>query len=86
MLCEICRRGEATKKLNRIINGSVKTYNVCLKCFNYGSRAFLKEEKKCRFCGRALSEINATLLVGCPHCYDEFKEELDPVIRQVQRL
>ena len=86
MLCEVCNRNQAEKKLNKNINGSLKTLYVCRECFNRGGEKPPQEEKKCPNCGRTLSQINATLLVGCAHCYLVFKDELQPLLRKVQQL
>ncbi len=86
MLCEVCHRNEAERKLNKSVGGTVKTLYVCKECFNRGGQIPPEAEKKCPHCGRTLSQIKSTLIVGCPHCYDFFKIELYPVIRQVQKL
>lgn len=86
MLCEICGKNHAEKKLNKSINGTLRTFYVCRACFNRGGESEVKRERKCNYCGRRLTQINATLIVGCPKCYESFKEELGEIIRQVQQL
>ncbi len=38
----------------------------------------------CSACGLAFSHFQATGRLGCPHCYEEFHELLDPVISRMQ--
>ena len=86
MLCEICGKNHAEKKLNKSINGTLRTLYVCKECFNRGGEIAPRVERRCNYCGRSLSQINASLIVGCPRCYDVFKNELSEIIRQVQQL
>lgn len=86
MLCEVCGRNEAEKKLNKNVNGNLKTLYVCKECFNRGGQPMAVEERKCKYCGRTLTAIQSTLIVGCPQCYETFKDELEIIIRQVQQL
>lgn len=86
MLCEVCGRKEAEKQLNKIINGNLKTLYVCKECFYRGGEMLSSKDRVCPRCGRSLAQINATLIVGCPDCYNAFKEELQTIIRQVQQL
>ena len=86
MLCQVCGCHEAEKKLNKTVNGSLKTLYVCKQCFNRGGQLPPREERKCKFCGRTLTAIRSTLIVGCPRCYDSFSGELEEIIRQVQQL
>ena len=47
---------------------------------NYGS----KESRRCQFCNISLSAIKKIGRVGCPRCYEEFREELNPLIKLIQ--
>lgn len=42
------------------------------------------KNKICRVCGYALSDFYATGMLGCPACYDEFRAELKPAIKDAQ--
>ncbi len=86
MLCEVCGKNHAEKKLNKNVNGRLTTFYVCSECFNRGGRPPALEERKCKYCGRTLSQIDSTLIVGCPRCYEVFAKELEEIIRQVQQL
>ena len=41
-------------------------------------------KKVCRVCGMRFEDYERTGLLGCPSCYDVFKEELLPCIRNIQ--
>lgn len=41
-------------------------------------------EKKCKNCGFTLEDIGKLARLGCPDCYDSFKEELKPIIHRCQ--
>ena len=86
MLCEVCNKNIAEKKLNKSIGGNLRTIYLCKECFNRGCERIAQQVRKCPNCGRTIEEINATLLVGCANCYSFFKEDLQPVIRKVQQL
>lgn len=47
---------------------------------NAGSR----ENRRCQYCNISLSAIKKIGRVGCPRCYEEFKEELNPLIKLIQ--
>ena len=49
MLCEICGRNHAEKKLNKSINGTLRTVYVCKECFNRGGESAPKKERKCPY-------------------------------------
>lgn len=40
-------------------------------------------EKRCDCCGATYSELAQTGKVGCPHCYQVFREELLPYLKRV---
>lgn len=40
--------------------------------------------KKCFECGSSLEDINKSGRLGCPGCYDSFREELVPVLHRCQ--
>jgi protein arginine kinase activator len=39
-------------------------------------------DRECKYCHLKFSEFEATGLLGCPACYDEFKEDIDRVLEQ----
>lgn len=38
----------------------------------------------CPYCGHSLREFQKTSLLGCQHCYESFKEELEKIIPRLQ--
>lgn len=73
-LCDACyqyKYGEFEQSaLNAMFNG----------LFGYDRPV---EQKICKACGMSLAEYERTGLLGCPSCYDVFKEELMPVIDRI---
>ncbi len=44
----------------------------------------MQSEHPCPDCGMTLKRFSKESLLGCPHDYDEFKDELAPLIKQTQ--
>lgn len=42
-----------------------------------------KESKKCTFCGQTLEDFKKTGLFGCPNCYQEFREVIEPILDEI---
>ena len=95
MICSNCKKNAATHCIERE-SGDIF---LCDDCFErlgaaaeYGTEpdffvSFLgvdgKKEHYCPVCGASLSHYTSTGLVGCAHCYEEFKGELMPSIRRI---
>jgi protein arginine kinase activator len=43
----------------------------------------IKKNRRCSFCGTDLKRIKKLGKMGCPHCYDEFKSILLPIIKTI---
>ena len=43
----------------------------------------LTEAKRCKMCGSSFSEIAKKGRLGCPECYNEFREQLLPSLRKM---
>ena len=41
-------------------------------------------EKICNSCGRRLSEFYSTYMLGCPNCYQAFKQEIFYAVKKAQ--
>lgn len=83
-----------------IINGTTCYYNLCEECaaelfgafeksFEKGAASGLldegfKPECVCPSCHTTFSDFQRTGLLGCPSCYDVFREELLPYIAKIQ--
>lgn len=100
MLCQHCKKNQATVNYVEIINGDKFESHLCASCYAamYGDLnspsnadiwaglfgAPVKKRKKCPVCGTSYDDYERTGLLGCASCYDVFKEELIPSIRRIQ--
>ncbi len=100
MLCQNCKKREASVNHAETVGGKPVFVHLCAFCaqelfgdfeksFADGVEAGLfdepgREEKVCPFCGMEFSEFRRTGLLGCPSCYDVFNEELLPYITKIQ--
>ncbi|MCD8295202.1 MAG: hypothetical protein LUE27_08180 [Clostridia bacterium] len=100
MLCQRCKKNQATVDYKEIIGDKVFEYHLCPACYQemFGglnatnadiltdllSPRVRKTEKRCPVCGTSYSEYQRTGLLGCPSCYDAFKTELMPAIEHLQ--
>ncbi|MDE6585794.1 MAG: hypothetical protein K2K80_03840 [Clostridia bacterium] len=96
MLCQRCKKNVATKLSVEIIDGERFESFICDRCslelggefinadFNDNACAWLfgssAPRKACPVCGTTYADYEKTGLLGCPSCYDVFKEELLPAI------
>lgn len=69
-------------------NEKVTTYQVCEDCLHTHAEEnkmdIVKEEKKCGFCGKSLSEIVKDSRVGCAECYSQFESPMGYIVAAVQ--
>ena len=100
MICQKCKKREATGYMEKTINGVKTRVYVCPECFKEaqldmfsslddfglfsGLTGSTSTRLKCSKCGTSLREISDTCFVGCPHCYTELNEQIKPIIRNVQ--
>lgn len=100
MLCQNCKKREATVNHVEIINGKACAMHLCDMCAHEMFASFESEvenavfaglfgdetcgESVCPACGLAFSEYERTGLLGCPSCYDVFNERLLPYITRIQ--
>lgn len=100
MICQNCKKREATDHHVEIINGKACAFHLCAMCASEMFSNFESEvenaifsglfgddvrtESVCPACGLAFSEYERTGLLGCPSCYDVFNEQLLPYITRIQ--
>lgn len=100
MLCQNCKKREATVNHMEIVGGKQCTQHLCRMCANemFGdfeeqvNNAVMNglfgepepEECACPACGMRFSEYERSGLLGCPSCYDVFHERLLPHIARIQ--
>ncbi len=100
MLCENCKKNNATTYFKRNINGNIQEVYLCSECaakLDMGGMSsslfdFLmpnqfrlraeREQKKCG-CGTTFYNISKSGKVGCPDCYETFKNELAAVLKKI---
>ena len=100
MLCENCKKNNATTYFKRNINGNIQEVYLCSECaakLNHGSTTaslfdfFMptqfriraeREQKKCS-CGTTFFNISKSGKVGCPDCYETFKNELAAILKRI---
>lgn len=97
MLCTNCNKNEATKQIVALIGNTKTVYNLCDSCsqalgifspFAFAFANLIQEEPEqltCSKCNMTLSEFKRTGLLGCEHCYEDFIEEINPIINKVQK-
>ncbi|MCL4416410.1 MAG: UvrB/UvrC motif-containing protein [Actinobacteria bacterium] len=95
-LCRECVKDLSFLSEEEIINGNIKNSTSILAIdlgFFVNNESFDlfdslsstgRENKRCQYCNISISAIKKMGRVGCPRCYDEFKEELNPLIKLIQ--
>lgn len=88
MLCTRCGKNPAAKYTVKTEEGDV-TLLLCPDCYRNLTKAEGYDPSQeggtvCPACGTTIEEFRRTGLLGCAHCYTVFREELVPVIMQVQ--
>ncbi len=100
MLCENCKKNNATTYFKQNINGNIQEVYLCSECaakLDMGGMSsslfdfFMpsqfrvraeREQKKCG-CGTTFYNISKTGKVGCPDCYETFRNELAAVLKKI---
>lgn len=100
MLCENCKQNEASVHTVTIINGEKQEHHLCNTCAkgvsvqfslpslinllsSFQSMPQQAEVETCQ-CGNSFLKFQQTGLLGCPQCYDSYRQLLLPVIKRVQ--
>ena len=89
MLCEKCKKNQATKTYEYVKNNKRELTYYCIDCYH---KTFLVLEDKpseksvsaCPFCGATAAEIKKRNLVGCANCYTSLAHVLQPTIIKMQ--
>ena len=97
MLCQQCKKNPVAVNYIEIINGEKHEFHFCASCYakRYEKSArcddlcagffgTVKKRKSCPVCGTTYEDYERFGLLGCPGCYDVFKEELLPSIMRIQ--
>lgn len=96
MLCQKCKKNQATHHTREVIGGEEYDYYYCDACYadlcgsmysDSGDLLFAvlggKRAKVCPECGMSYREYEKTGLVGCAKCYHAFQAELLPIINRI---
>jgi protein arginine kinase activator len=89
MLCESCKKNQATKTYEQIKKGKRDVSYYCLECYH---KIFLDIDERengekstvCPYCGTTAAELKKRNLVGCAKCYETLQNHLLPVITKMQ--
>lgn len=100
MLCESCHKKEATVHLTQVINDTVKKVHLCEECaaksgVDLQSPVALADlllglnrvadDASCPKCNMRQSDFKKTGRLGCPACYEAFRESLMPLLKSMHR-
>ncbi len=86
MLCEGCKKNQAIKTKEQIVEGKRLRRYYCADCFHarFLSPSNSRTLAKCPYCGTTKEGAMRSGLVGCAHCYQAFEGELLPVVIRMQ--
>lgn len=98
MLCQRCKNNSAVVEYIEEVNGNRFKINLCADCYaelcssrssitsDIWTELFVSNRKtrSCPKCGTTYAEYERDGLLGCPECYQVFKDELLPSIRKIQ--
>jgi protein arginine kinase activator len=100
MKCDVCSK-QATVFLTQIINGQMTTVNLCEPCakekgvtdsMGFGlAEAFVgpstpaNGERTCANCGFTQSQLKKIGRMGCPECYQTFRDGLDSLLSAMHK-
>ncbi|MGE5591620.1 MAG: UvrB/UvrC motif-containing protein [Bacillota bacterium] len=84
-LCEQCAREKG--EIHFSVEPDFSIHQLLAGLLNYGGEAGAQPDLEkvvvCSVCGSTYDEFARTGRLGCSHCYEEFEDQLDPIIRRV---
>ncbi|MDL2257797.1 UvrB/UvrC motif-containing protein [Eubacteriales bacterium OttesenSCG-928-K08] len=99
MICESCKKNQASVHTINVVNGVKQEHYLCEECARrvqgaipslmgllagfYSMPQQEMETESCS-CGYTLAHFQKTGLLGCPECYETYREQLLPSIKRVQ--
>jgi protein arginine kinase activator len=93
--CQRCTR-QATLHITEVVSkAQYEEHHFCEECAKKhlyttpgGSTGHVEEPglKNCEHCGLKFSEFRSTGRFGCPHDYDHFNEELEPLLQSIHGI
>ena len=86
MLCDICKKNEATVHIKEFHNGQCETHHLCAECAGKKDDADELPAAVCPECSWTTAKIRESNgKVGCPECYKVFAPILAEAFSKVQR-
>ena len=89
MLCQKCKKNQATKTYEYVNCEKRELQYYCLDCYHktflpVGEKREDKALSACPFCGMSAAEVKKRNLVGCAYCYTALYATLQPMIVKMQ--
>jgi protein arginine kinase activator len=101
MICESCKKNEATVHLTQVVDDEVKKVHLCESCANESGvdthspisitdlllgvepegETIKPGASSCPVCKIRRSDFKKSGRLGCGHCYEVFKDELQALIK-----
>lgn len=88
MLCQHCKKNQASKSYEQVKQGKTQTAYYCLNCYH---KLFLGNETGaessltvCPYCETSLTDFKKRNLVGCAYCYTALAGEVLPAVKKWQ--
>ena len=73
---------EVIEEMKDLLAGIVANISAISVFMNHQEE---KSGKKCSYCGYSFESFKETGVVGCPYCYQSFKEQIDDFVFEMQR-
>lgn len=99
MLCTKCGKNKATTHYKSVVNGKVHEEYLCPHCAEnlnissfyfpnvfsslLGENANIYKTTRCSCCGSSFNDIKRSGKAGCSNCYETFKDEILPSLKQI---
>ena len=85
MLCQSCKKKEATFHYTSNENGAITELHLCRDCAQKNGYLdeSLKKSAVCPFCGMRFNEFIHNGKAGCAKCYATFKDAIAPTIKKL---
>lgn len=91
MLCEICSENQASYVISTITDSKLIELYACENCAVNGKNSFIQQESGkdrqklvCPYClYELLPDEDRLSLLGCPFCYEQFHNELAPMLLRI---
>lgn len=94
MMCQACNAREASVQFTEVVGEQKHSSWLCADCahtkglyvsmdWEGGTRGRPSQLRRCQLCGSTIAAIRRSGRVGCPNCYEEFAEFIEPLLQRV---